>query len=68
VDVFKDNQRLRTITKLDYFGERALVFNTFRTATVIAIGDVQCWVLNKDHFFEIIEESIHNQLMQKIEY
>jgi cGMP-dependent protein kinase len=36
VTVYKDNVKVRTITKLDYFGERALIFNDFRTATVVA--------------------------------
>jgi cGMP-dependent protein kinase len=48
VAVYKDTKKMRSITKLDYFGERALIFNDFRTATVIATdGPVSCWVLEK---------------------
>lgn len=67
VDVFKDDVKLRTITKLDYFGERALILNNFRTASVYAQSMVNCWVLNRSDFFELIESSIRDQLLKKIE-
>ena len=35
-EVIKDGIILRTITKHDYFGERSLLFNDFRSATVRA--------------------------------
>ena len=67
VDVFKDDVKLRTITKLDYFGERALILNNFRTATVAAQTVCNCWILNRADFFELIDERIQEQLLKKIE-
>jgi cGMP-dependent protein kinase len=45
--VFKEGLKLRTISMNDYFGERALLFDEVRSATVIADGPVECWVLGK---------------------
>ena len=67
VKVFKSGVYIRDITKHDYFGERAVLFNDFRTATVIAASEVDLWVLYKRDFFEIINESIRNQLLKRIE-
>lgn len=67
VKVFKGGVYIRDITKHDYFGERAVLFNDFRTATVIAVGQVDLWVLYKRDFFEIINESIRKQLLKRIE-
>lgn len=42
VDVYKDDQKIRAITKHDYFGERSVLFDDFRSATVLASGEVNC--------------------------
>lgn len=47
---------MRTINKHDYFGERALLFNEQRTASVLAYGNVTCWMLHKDDFLSILDE------------
>jgi len=67
VNVFKDRIKLRTITKNDYFGERSVLFNDFRTATVIADGQVSCWMLEKDSFLPLIDEEIRQNLTERIE-
>ena len=67
VDVFRDNLALRTITKLDYFGERSVLFNENRTATVIANGVVSCWVLRQQDFVRLIDENIRQNLVKRIE-
>jgi cGMP-dependent protein kinase len=67
VDVHKDGSLVRTITKHDYFGERSVLFNDFRSATIVANGDVSCWVLQKSDFISIIDESIRVQLLKRIE-
>jgi cGMP-dependent protein kinase len=67
VNVSIDNVNVRTITKLDYFGERSLMFNETRSATVTASGDVSCWILQKDDFFNVIDEPRRNQLLKRIE-
>ena len=67
VDIIKDNQVLRSITKNDYFGERSLLFDEARTASVIARKKVQCWVMSKKDFMSILSENLRNQLMHRIE-
>lgn len=67
VDVFKDSVNIRSITKLDYFGERSVLFDDFRSATIMANGPVSCWTLHKDDFLQIIDERIRLQLMRRIE-
>ena len=37
-----DGHEVRTITKHDYFGERSVIFNQARTATVIASETAEC--------------------------
>mmetsp|Transcript_3449 Transcript_3449/g.5312 ORF Transcript_3449/g.5312 Transcript_3449/m.5312 type:complete len:871 (-) Transcript_3449:744-3356(-) len=67
VDVFKDGSNLRSITMNDYFGERSILFNDRRSASVVANGQVRCWVLHKEDFLRIIDESMRIQLMKRIE-
>jgi cGMP-dependent protein kinase len=66
VDVFRDHQRIRTITKLDYFGERSVLFKTFRSATAVAKGLVSCWELHQSNFFEIIDDRVREILNKRI--
>ena len=67
VEVLKDNVNIRTITKHDYFGERSVLFDEIRTATVVARGPVTCWTLLKSDFLEIINEDMRGLLMKRIE-
>ena len=67
VDVFKDGVNIRSITKLDYFGERSVLFDDFRSATIVAKGPVSCWTLQKNDFLQTIDERIRLQLMRRIE-
>lgn len=50
----------------DYFGERALLFDEVRSATVIADGPVECWVLEKEEFITYISEDMREMLMNRI--
>lgn len=65
--MYKDNQKVRTITKYDYFGERAIIFNDYRTASVYANGPAVCWSIKKQNFLELIDEQIYALLIKKIE-
>jgi cGMP-dependent protein kinase 1 len=65
--VFKDGYNLRTITKHDYFGERSLLFNNFRSATVKAKGNLVCWVILKSTFIEFLDDNVKKQLLARIE-
>lgn len=67
VDVIKDGIGVRTITKHDYFGERSVLFNDYRTATVVAKGSVSCWILHQEDFLQAIDENIRTQLIKRIE-
>lgn len=67
VNVFKDGIYIRTISKLDYFGERSVLFNDFRSASVVANGDVSCWILNKVDFLSVTDESVQVRMMKRIE-
>lgn len=67
VGATKDGIKTRTINKLDYFGERSVLFNENRTASVIALEDVECWVLHKLDFLAVIDENIRNQLIKRID-
>lgn len=67
VDVFKDGVNIRTITKNDYFGERSVLNNEPRTATVIANGPVTCWTLHQQDFLRILDDNMRLQLIKRIE-
>lgn len=67
VKVYRHDRYIRNITKNDYFGERSVLFNDFRTATVLAEGSVTCWVLERDDFMSIISENIREKLIKRIE-
>jgi cGMP-dependent protein kinase len=67
VDVLKDGVHIRSITKLDYFGERSVLFDDFRSATIVAKGPVSCWILHKADFLQITDERVRTQLLKRIE-
>lgn len=67
VRVYKNGVYIRDVTKNDYFGERALLYNGFRTAAVVATGPVDCWVLSKGVFDEILDEKAKKTLQKRIE-
>lgn len=67
VNIFKDNLKVRALTIHDYFGERSILFNERRSATVIADGNVTCWALEKIDFENIIDFSMRTQLLKRIE-
>jgi cGMP-dependent protein kinase len=67
VEIIKDSQVIRAITKHDYFGERSLLFENFRSASVIARKRVVCWILHKSDFLPLLNENIKKQLLERIE-
>lgn len=48
VSITKKDVHIRNLLKNEYFGEQALFNNDLRTATVTAIENIVCLVLNKD--------------------
>jgi cGMP-dependent protein kinase len=67
VDIYKDGVKLRTMTKDSYFGERSVLLNEARSATVTASTDVSVLALRKEVFMSIIDSSIRRQLHKRIE-
>ena len=45
VDFYTDNAKKRSACRFDYFGERSIMFNTERSATLITSEKVVCWQL-----------------------
>lgn len=66
VEIIKDGISLRTITKNDYFGERSLMFDEIRSASVIARKKVICWVMSMQDFKVIINERVRERLLERI--
>lgn len=58
VDIFIDNNYIRTLSQNEYFGERALFFKEPRTATAQANGTVECYVIEHKDFNLILEENL----------
>ena len=66
VEIFRGSSSIRVITKLDYFGERSIILDERRTATVVAKSRVSLWTLAKKDFLSIIDENIRKQLLIRI--
>ncbi|SCP06065.1 cGMP-dependent protein kinase, putative [Plasmodium ovale] len=67
VEIVKNGKRLRTLGKNDYFGERALLYDEPRTASVISkINNVECWFVDKSVFLQIIEGPMLAHLEERI--
>lgn len=67
VEIFKDGVSVRLITKHDFFGEKSIITQEKRTASVVAKGQTVCWRISKDEFLAMIDESIQNQLSIRME-
>lgn len=48
--ILEEEKVLGTLKKGDFFGERALLKNEARAATITAMGNVQCWKLDRTAF------------------
>ncbi|KEP63576.1 UNVERIFIED_CONTAM: protein kinase G AGC kinase family member PKG [Hammondia hammondi] len=67
VAILKNNKRLRTLGRHDYFGERALLYDEPRTASVCAnSAGVDLWVVDKSVFNEIIKGPMLAHLEERI--
>ena len=62
VDIFIDNNYIRTLNENEYFGERALFFKEPRTATAQANGTVECYVIDHKDFKIVLEDNLANYL------
>jgi cGMP-dependent protein kinase len=58
----KEGREVRTMTKGDYFGEQALLYNCLRTATIEAVSTVICVSIDR----ESLSNALGSQLQQVI--
>lgn len=66
VDIYANNNYIRTINENEYFGERALFFKEPRSASAIASGQVELLLLSKEDFSVIIENNMKDYLMNRL--
>eukprot|EP00746_Dinoflagellata_sp_MGD_P144957 gnl/MRDRNA2_/MRDRNA2_77640_c0_seq2.p1 gnl/MRDRNA2_/MRDRNA2_77640_c0~~gnl/MRDRNA2_/MRDRNA2_77640_c0_seq2.p1 ORF type:complete len:1573 (-),score=369.51 gnl/MRDRNA2_/MRDRNA2_77640_c0_seq2:216-4934(-) len=66
ISIHKDGKTVRTLTKHDYFGERALLYDEPRTATVVADEDTECWFVMKKVFIKVLKGPILEYLEERI--
>jgi cGMP-dependent protein kinase len=63
----REEKELVRLYPQEYFGERALIKKEPRKANVIAIGDVECLILDSNDFQELLA-SVHQQVETIIEH
>jgi cGMP-dependent protein kinase len=67
VAVLIGGQRKRTQGRFSYFGERALLFDEPRTASVEVISDeAELWSIDKATFLSIVKGKMHQSLLERI--
>jgi len=67
VSVMIDGTRVRNLGKNAYFGERALLFDEPRTATVeVLSNEAELWSIEKSTFSQIVKGNMQQELMHRI--
>ena len=66
VKITVNGNYIRTLNPKDFFGERALLTNEIRTASVISIGKTSLYCLSKNNFFENIEKNMQDFLKHRL--
>ena len=66
VSIMKNGELVRSLHTNNFFGERGILINEPRSASVIALGPVVCWVLNKHDFASILDEKMHKEVVRRI--
>lgn len=56
---------IRQLSKGDFFGEQALLYAGVRTATIIALGEVECLSLSRQDLEEIFGSSLKDVLYKR---
>lgn len=67
VDIVKSSHKVRSLTKLDYFGERAILLNEPRSASVIAKTAVTCWLLSRESFASVVSQKTLSYLTARMQ-
>lgn len=76
VDIYKDNQHIRTLGKNDYFGDQGLLLNQLRTMNVISKGKCVIYCITKElmirmlgqNYLEILILSLIKHCFNKSKY
>ena len=63
VEVYQKGIYLRTLNPMEYFGERALLTNEVRSATVIAKDKIELYSLDKDNFKSNLSKMMEDYLI-----
>mmetsp|Transcript_29891 Transcript_29891/g.86907 ORF Transcript_29891/g.86907 Transcript_29891/m.86907 type:complete len:936 (+) Transcript_29891:94-2901(+) len=67
VTVLIGGNKVRTLAKNAYFGERALLFDEPRTATVeVSSSEAELWSVEKSTFSQIVKGNMQQELMHRI--
>lgn len=67
VAVYRNNKFIRYLGKNDYFGERALLYDELRSATIeAATPEVHLWTVDKEAFLKIVEPPMRRYLDERI--
>ena len=67
VDIVKGSKVIRTVVSGNYFGERSILTKETRTASVVCKKITNVWVLAQDDFLSIVDQSILELLLQRIQ-
>ncbi len=66
IDIQVKGNYIRTLNENEFFGERSLFINEPRSATAIANGTVEIYVLEKDNFKNILEDNLKEHIVSRI--
>lgn len=66
VSIIKDEKPINTISKGEYFGERAIIFSEKRAATAKTIEDCEFWLINREDFIQLLDRDLEEYLQKKI--
>ena len=66
VNILKDGELVRTVTKHDYFGERGILFDNTSIYDCVASGKATLWAIHKQDFLTLLTDSMRKQLNKRI--
>jgi cGMP-dependent protein kinase len=66
IDIQVKGNYIRTLNENEFFGERSLFINEPRSATAIAKGLVEVYVLEKENFKNILEDNLKEHIVSRI--
>ena len=66
VDIMHQGEVIRTVTKHDYFGERAILLENYASASCVARGSVTLWLIRKNDFIDLLDPPMRELLLSRI--